>query len=303
VVFSALGDERGLALVEEARFDVQWMQSRSLPAHAAALAMREHARRSGDPAIVKRSLIRGRGVLMFGAIPVEDVLPELEGMDESAEESLEIRSEMLVVKGYVLALQGRFDEGRELMAESNRLLAELGNRVMHGANAHSFASVALLAGDARVAVEESRRSVRELEELGEQGFRSTSLAYLALSLQAAGEPDEAEQAASASEEISAPDDWINFTLGRTARALVLAGRGELEEAEAVARSAVEHAFRTDFPLTTADALAALARVLRSAGREAEADETFTQAVGLYESKGAEACVSRLYEIAGIAKQG
>ena len=45
-------------------------------------------------------------------------------------------------------------------------------------------------------------------------------------------------------------------------------RGELDEAEAIARSADEYAFRTDFPLVRADALAALSRVLRSTGREA-----------------------------------
>jgi class 3 adenylate cyclase/tetratricopeptide (TPR) repeat protein len=299
-IFSTLGDERGLALVGQARFDVQWIQSRSLPAHAALLAMREHARRSGDAAVLKRGFMRGYGVLMFGDIPVKDVLPELERLREPAEESLEVRAAMLNAKGFALALQGRFEEGRELLAASNQLLGELGNRVMHGANAHGSSMIALFAGDTRAAVEDLRRSVRELEELGEQGFRSTSLAYLAVSLQAAGEPDEAERAAFAAEEISAPDDFINFALGRTARALVLAERGALDEAEELARSAVEYAFRTDFPLTRADALAALSRVLRSTGRKAEAEEALTRAVELYESKGADACVSRLFEIAGTS---
>ena len=169
---------------------------------------------------------------------------------------------------------------------------------MHGGSGHGSGTIALLAGDKRAAVREFRQSVRELEELGEQGFRSTSLAYLAVALQAAGEPDEAERAAFESEEISAPDDFINFAMGRTARALVLADQGELAEAEEIARSAVEYAFRTDFPLPRGDALAALSRVLRVTGREAEAEETLARAVELYESKGAGACVSRLYEIAG-----
>ncbi len=299
-IFSALGDERGLALVAQARFDVQWMQSRSLPAHEAILAMREHARLSGDAAVVKRSLTRGYGVLMFGAIPVKDVLPELERMREPAEESVEIRAAMLSATAFTLGLQGRFEEGRKVSAESARLLAELGNRVMHGSNAHEAGTIALLAGDHRGAVQEFQESVRELEELGEQGFRSTSLAYLAMSLQAAGEPDEAERAAFASEEMSAPDDAINFALCRAARALILADRGEPDEAEELARSAVEYAFRTDFPLTRGDALAALSRVLRNTGRDAEADEKLSQAVELYESKGAEACVSRLHEIAGTS---
>jgi class 3 adenylate cyclase/tetratricopeptide (TPR) repeat protein len=299
-IFSNLGDERGLALVAQARFDVQWMQSRSRPAHAGVLAMREHALRSGDPVLIRRSIVRGHGVLMFGDIPVEDVLDELERTADVAEESLEVRVMVLVVKGYALGLQGRFEEGRELQAESDRLLAELGNRLMHAANAHGWSSIALLSGDTLGAVEELRRSVRELEELGERGFRSTSLAHLAVALHAAGEPDEAKQAAFAAEEISAPDDFINFALSRSARALVLADRGELEEAEELARSAVDYAFRTDFPLTRADALAALARVLRRADRETEAEEVVARAVALYEGKGAGACVRRVFELADVS---
>jgi tetratricopeptide (TPR) repeat protein len=98
--------------------------------------------------------------------------------------------------------------------------------------------------------------------------------------------------------ISAPDDFVNFATGRGARALVLADRDEFEQAEELARSAVEYAFRTDFPLARGDALATLAYVLRGSGREAEAEEALSQAVGLYKAKGAEACLHRLFEIAG-----
>ena len=296
-IFSTLGDERGLALVAQERFNVQWMQSRSRPAYAAVLAMREHALRSGDPVVVRRSLVLGYGVLMFGDIPVEDVLDELERTADLAEESVEMQ---LQVKGYALGLQGRFEEGRELQAESKRLFAELGNRLMHGASAHSRSTITLLSGDTQGAVEELRGSVRELEDLGERGFRPTSLAYLAVALHAAGEPDEAERAALAAEEMSAPDDVVNFALSRSARALVLADRGRLEEAEELARSAVEYAFRTDFPLPRADALAALARALRRAGRETEAEEAVARAVELYKAKGAGACVGRVFELADVS---
>jgi len=297
-VFAELGDERGLALAALARFDVEWIQSRSIPAHDALQDMREHAFRSGDPVIVRRALARGYGILMFGYVPADEALRESEQLAEIPDAGLQIRAASLVVKGYLLGLQGRFTEGLELMGEERRLLGELGDRVMYAAHVHGPCTIRLFAGDAQGAVDELRESVRELEEIGEEGFRSTSLAFLALALQAAGEPDDAERAAFESEEISAPDDYINFAIGRTARALILADRGELTEAEQVARSAIEYAFHTDFPLQQADALAALSRVLRSSGREAEADDTLSQAVGLYEAKGADACLHRLSEIAG-----
>jgi hypothetical protein len=299
--FSELGDERGLALASQARFDVYWMQSRSIPAHAAVLETREHASRSGDAAVSRQAIAMGHGVLMFGYLPVEEALLEIETMQQAAGESVVIRTAMLQAKGYVLGLQGGFAEGLQLIVQARDLFMERGDRVMHGAIGHAFAIIALLARDPDAAVEDLRRSVRELEELGEHGFRSTSLALLAVALQAAGDPDEAERMALASEELSAADDYINFAYSRAVRALLVAERGQLDEAEKLARSAVEYAFRTDFPLVRADALAALARALRSAGREAEAEDALAQAVGFYEAKGAGACLGRLFEIAGARR--
>src|SRR5438552_1109573 len=115
-VFSDRHDERGLALAAQARFNVHWIQSRSIPAHAAILEMREHARRSGALGVLRTSLVRGYGVLMFGHVPVDEVLHELEQMREAAEESVTVREVMLATKGYTLGLQGRLAEGLALLA-------------------------------------------------------------------------------------------------------------------------------------------------------------------------------------------
>ena len=300
VVFAALGDERGLAFAAQARFDIEWVQSRSVTAHAAAQEMRQHALRSGDPVVLGRALTRGYGVLMFGYVPADEAIRESERIAGLFDGSLQGHAVTLVVKGFSLGLQGRFEEGLELMARERDVQREIGNRVMYAANAHGTCAMRLLAGDVQGAVDDAAESVRELEELGEQGFRSTSLAYLAVALQAAGRDEEAEEAALQSERISAPDDYINFALSRTARALVVADRGQLEHGEELARSAVGYAFKTDFPLIRADALAGLSRVLRRNGREAEAKEALSEAVAFYEAKGARACVHRVFEIAGAS---
>jgi class 3 adenylate cyclase/tetratricopeptide (TPR) repeat protein len=297
-VFAEVGDERGLAFVAQARFELEWVQSRSIQAAAAVRAMREHAVRSGDPVVLRRALARGYGVLMFGYVPADEALRESERVVALPGAGLAARASTLEVKGFALGLQGRFVEAFELMDEAQRVLDEIGNRIMSASHAHSTAVISVLAGDAARAVEDLRESVRALEELGEQGYRSTSLATLALALHANGDRDEAEQAALQAEEISAPDDYINFAMGRTARALVLADRGEPERAEEVAQSAVEYAFLMDFPLVRADALAALARAHRECGRAHEAGDALARAVDLYKAKGAEACLHRLAEIAG-----
>jgi Flp pilus assembly protein TadD len=66
---------------------------------------------------------------------------------------------------------------------------------------------------------------------------------------------------------------------------VLASRGELEEAESLAREAVEIAGRTDFLDLRAGVSLDLGEILRMAERPQQARESFAQALALYEQKG------------------
>jgi hypothetical protein len=66
---------------------------------------------------------------------------------------------------------------------------------------------------------------------------------------------------------------------------VLARRGELTEAEALAREAVSYTEGAQFPDWRADTLLDLAEVLRPAGRPEEANAATRDALGLYEAKG------------------
>jgi tetratricopeptide (TPR) repeat protein len=72
---------------------------------------------------------------------------------------------------------------------------------------------------------------------------------------------------------------------RGALAKVLARRGELGEAERLARDAVRLAEAADWLSLHADALVDLATVLRLAGRADAAVEAVRAAVGLYRRKG------------------
>jgi tetratricopeptide (TPR) repeat protein len=76
---------------------------------------------------------------------------------------------------------------------------------------------------------------------------------------------------------------------------VLARRGELAEAERLAREAVAMGEETDMIDTQADAYADLAEVLSLAGRSEEAIEAFDQALGRYERKGNVVMAERMRE--------
>jgi hypothetical protein len=70
------------------------------------------------------------------------------------------------------------------------------------------------------------------------------------------------------------------------QAEVLSARGQHEEAEALAREGVAIMERTDYLAFRGSALLHLARVLRAAGKHAEAVEVAGKAIELFEAKGA-----------------
>jgi tetratricopeptide (TPR) repeat protein len=128
-----------------------------------------------------------------------------------------------------------------------------------------------------------RDSYELCKRLGDKRYIevATNLAEV-LHLQGRGE--EALRFTEEVEALAEPDTPEQF-LWRKARARVLAARGEVEEAERLAREAVALAERTDHLEAHADALLALAEVLRRAGRAAEATADLGDALAMARQKG------------------
>ena len=124
---------------------------------------------------------------------------------------------------------------------------------------------------------------------------STVTAHLALALYLQGSYEEAERFAKETEKLAPAEDKESQILWRATTARVMAKKGEATgeaerlapggHAEALARQAVELAQETDFPITQAGALVALADVLHEQGRATEAADAFRRAIALYEAKG------------------
>ena len=85
-----------------------------------------------------------------------------------------------------------------------------------------------------------------------------------------GRPDDALALLDEVDEISADEDVINFAISRGLRARIGSERGDLAEAERLAREGLEFALATDFPWTRGDAHLDLTYVLACARRNEEA---------------------------------
>jgi tetratricopeptide (TPR) repeat protein len=159
--------------------------------------------------------------------------------------------------------------------------------------------VAMLAGDAATAEAHLRRDYEGLEAMGEKGYLATTAAFLARAIAAdGGRHREAERFIEVSLEAAGGEDLSAQMVALGLRARILATRGELAEAEELARSAVALAARTDFLSQHGDALLELAFVLDAAGQASDAQAAVSEALGLYRRKGnlvAEARAQRLLE--------
>jgi tetratricopeptide (TPR) repeat protein len=121
--------------------------------------------------------------------------------------------------------------------------------------------------------------------VGELGFRSTVDSSLAAVLVGSGRHDEAEVIARDVLSYATEDDFDPHSRARWVLARVFAARGELEEAERLAREAVGLVEPTDYLEARAETLLGLGDVLERAGRVAEAAEAVLAATELYERKG------------------
>ena len=190
---------------------------------------------------------------------------------------------------------GDFAGARQDIQRGRALLREFGNNLRADSHAMVEAQVELTASDPAAAEAAARKGYEALAEVGEQGFRSTVGCYLAEALCQQGFDAEAERIAIESAAMTSVDDFVTHARSLATRAIVLARRGDAEQAERLAREAVDVTAGTDSFAEHAQAFVALADVLELAGRREEAVEALREALDGFERKGAPALAQRVRE--------
>ena len=285
-VFERGGDEYGLCNAFRLRAWLHWIEAQ---ADAAARAWEQaavHARHAGAEDERIDILCWVATSLFLGPTPVPDGVRRCEAIRREGSGNLAAVAHVLQSLAGFHAMEGRFDHARELLDSSKAALDELGLSLSSAALlGHDTAWVELLAGNPVAAERSLRAGYKVLEEMGDRSLLSTTAAYLAQALLAQRRDEDAEEFARLSNELAAPDDLLTQIMWRGVRAKTLAGRGLLEEADPLARQAVELAERTDFINHRGDALVDFATVIRQAGRFTDAREALAEGLRLYEQKG------------------
>jgi tetratricopeptide (TPR) repeat protein len=278
-VFEAAGDELALYTAYSALGQVANMRAQMDAVLNAYERADAHARRAGLP----YELFRWRAYASYwGTTPVSELLALLDEQEARGVPNLILR----LYRGRALAMLGRFDEARAILAEARAELADRGGGMpLATAKTHASVGVELLAGDPAAAAEFGEEGCRLLDELGDQSQLSTAAGKLAQALYALDRLEEADAWAGRAAELGASDDAFTQMLWRQVRAKVLARRGEHAEAERLAREAVAIGEQNDMLDAQGDVYADLAEVLLLSGKADEAAAALEQALERYERKG------------------
>jgi tetratricopeptide (TPR) repeat protein len=197
------------------------------------------------------------------------------------------------------ALRGRHEPARRLLAAARASLEELGHD--RGLLEVDVASgmVGILTGDLPTAGHALRRARAGFAGLGIDVEAALAAGLLARVCLLEGDADEALRWCSESERSGGDDLKVGITW-RSARAEALARNGEVEQARKVAEEAVALGAGTDALVDHADALVALAEVLRADGDVEGAAARATSALELYERKQATAPAERARALVAAA---
>jgi ATP/maltotriose-dependent transcriptional regulator MalT len=261
-----------------------WLGSRATPAAEEARETMAHAAAAGDEGLRSLALSMYIATLMYGRANAEEMTLELDRIEREGVPGAWTQAFVAVARAQAALLEGLFEDGMRHAREAGDGFAAL--RSGFEAFAYQLAAdIERTQGNPEAALSRLERADVILERSHERSFRSTNQANIAVVHAALGEADKARAAIDTCEELSAPEDVINYAFTHRVRSQLARTTGDLEQAEQSARSAVEYALTSDFPGVQANARLELARVLVAQGRREECEIEAREALALRESKG------------------
>jgi class 3 adenylate cyclase len=298
--FSANRDDLGLDRVWRLRALVHWLEARSGDAEAAWQVAVEHAGRAGDEEGRADALCWLASSAFSGPMPVVDGIARCEAIRIDLRGNPRAEAFVLQPLAGLLAMRGEPATARELLAQSNSMLAELGITILTAVRYYE-AFVALLADDPAGAEVSLRDGYRWLQESGETALRADIVVMLARAIYAQGRLNEAFDLTHEAEREADPDDLSAQIGWRTVRGAILARRGELAQATQLTADAVALVEQTDWLTDHADALMTRSEVHTACDEHAAAGEAMLAALALYERKGSVAAAENVRAMLALAR--
>jgi class 3 adenylate cyclase/tetratricopeptide (TPR) repeat protein len=275
-----------LALARSFRLiaNVRWNERDYADAERALEEGLVHAQESGDEYEEARLLTWLGWALVWGPSPVDTALARCDQLLEGARPDSYLEANAKVQKALLEAMHGELERARELMTSAKQTLSDLGLRVSLMEATESGALVEMLAGDPAAAEAGAAAAHDIAVEMGDTQHVQDIASLRAQIAYAMKRYDEAERLSEIAERAAGNEATEKADWGPV-RAKVLARRGRVEEAIALARESAAIASTKDDVLAEGHALLDLADIMRMAGRTSEATECLRRAAEVFDRKG------------------
>jgi tetratricopeptide (TPR) repeat protein len=283
-LLEAEGDLEGLADVWLTVGKTRHAAGDSLGAEEALKRAGAYARQSGNHRAELESRAWLVATFLVLPLPADVAIGRAEQLLEAAAGDPWGEAAMLRELSSLYGYAGRFGDARAAYTRSQSEFTRAGAKLDWAMCAIPAGATELIAGDLDAAEQILRQAVETFQAMGERGYRSSAVAFLAEALYAQGRLDEALQLTEDAEALAGADDVVSQALWRATRAKLLARRGESGAAARLADEALAQMPATFFDPLLGDVLTAKAEVLRLAGAPGDAETSLRRALQLFEDR-------------------
>jgi class 3 adenylate cyclase len=282
--FADAGDERGLAKAHLLAWSMHWLASRASAAATEARLAAEYARKAGDDGLYARALSLQLPPLVRGSQHARELARRLDEI-EREQPGPYVIARVMLGRAWLALLEARYPEGRAFGHRACESYEALGMTLLAAGSKQSLAEIELADGNPAAARSLLLEADAVASAMRERSHRSTLQALLADVELVLGDHAAAKAAIALSDELSAPEDVVNYAMTHAVRARLSMAEGDAEGAERWARGAVHYSFMTDFPQEQGRARLELAHVLTKRGRPDDAATEARAALALFAAKG------------------
>jgi tetratricopeptide (TPR) repeat protein len=268
-VLERLGDEKGLAYALRVEAFSRWAALRFAEAIEKFEIVAETAERTGMRYLEDEALRRIALAHVMGPSPIPETIARLE---QFAADYRDRPLLLVTIQGALaraLASSGDIAGARELQ-DAEEVFLEAGMELEASSAYNTRAWVARCAGDVEQEARILRAMAARLEDLNDRAYLSTTYMELGTSLAELGDDEEAQRALERACELTSPDDMIDVVGIALLKGLLKARRGEFDEAQELAREALERIDETDDVNLQLRTRRIAAEVLRETGRSDDA---------------------------------
>jgi len=253
----------------------------------------EHAVASGDAYLQLDIRMFLAITLRTLRLPVDVAIGRVEQLITDAAGEPWAEGEMLQQLACLLAYAGRFAEARAARARGRSMLTAIGAKQTLSVVSIHGAMVELTAGDPVAAERELQAGYEALRAMGERRYRSMTTSLLAEAFYRQGRLDEAMRMAEETAQLAHAVDVEPQARYRAVKAKILARRHRFAAADALCEEAVARATKTSKSALLAEMLLAKAEVSRLAGATDTASADLSEALQIYELRGATPLAERV----------